>query len=544
MTSTTWGRLTESRLTIAFVSLTLLHLIIQTILASGSLYINNHTSNALQNIYRSQNLSYSGYASYNTEAETLRVCETNDQLRNVSLCQIIWPPSLHINASHPKGYGGIHFQKREKIAQKMAQKQITLNLPVVSDNLTKQGQNSTFRATETCLQALRWPLQTILQKQREDLTFIFLQIWIFVLGIAAVTNNSVPHILASCIGHISITIWTAIQLVNVFAFKQNYDTLIKGVNTARLGLSGQFGACEKQDPIPQYFQHQILGHLLLIGWNTFGFIGFLFFAYKLHRSFAWSTFKRIGASILIERLYRMALTHLLFLQITLYFVVVSVVLWIDQLSFGAIASKAPKKSLYLLLSFIALGIIVPWLILGAISVQREMRKSMFFYILLTFLFVVGWFIQSLSLSWRLTYQYWPFFAVIETISLIFIAVSLVVGILARIFCFGKGLPQYLRPIDHVDNDDLNAAPDVIEGFEPVNFPSREPLGDEEQGRIPRSTSGGSQSRARQLHRSDSDATLTDPHASKTEGLKPKKEDLEDIVEVPLASATRAWNAQE
>ncbi|KAG8754554.1 hypothetical protein FRC14_004960 [Serendipita sp. 396] len=350
----------------------------------------------------------------------------------------------------------------------MAQKQITLNLPVVSDNLTKQGQNSTFRATETCLQALRWPLQTILQKQREDLTFIFLQIWIFVLGIAAVTNNSVPHILASCIGHISITIWTAIQLVNVFAFKQNYDTLIKGVNTARLGLSGQFGACEKQDPIPQYFQHQILGHLLLIGWNTFGFIGFLFFAYKLHRSFAWSTFKRIGASILIERLYRMALTHLLFLQITLYFVVVN-------------SSYIP---------------------------------------------------------------YWPFFAVIETISLIFIAVSLVVGILARIFCFGKGLPQYLRPIDHVDNDDLNAAPDVIEGFEPVNFPSREPLGDEEQGRIARSTSGGSQSRARQLHRSDSDATLTDPHASKTEGLKPKKEDLEDIVEVPLASATRAWNAQE
>ncbi|KAG8834302.1 hypothetical protein FRC17_009210 [Serendipita sp. 399] len=384
--------------------------------------------------------------------------------------------------SHAKGLPAqIVHHKRAKIATSQA----LFTLHAVNSTSDKQGQNSTFKATDTCLQALSWPIQMIHQKQREDVVFIVLQVWVFGLGVAAVINNSVPHVLATVIGHLSIIVWTSIQLINVFAFQQGYEKLIKGANNSQhLGFLGKPGACDKQDPIPHYFQPQILSHLLLLGWNAFGFIGFLFFAYKLRCSFAWSTFKRIGASIMIERLYRMALMHLLFLQITLYFVIVSVALWIDQLHFGVIGNKTQKKGLDLL-----------------------------------------------------------FFAAIETAAILFIFISFVVGILARILCFGRGLPQYLLPTDPIDNDDLHGASDVVEGFEPVTFPSRTALGDEENGRHGRSTSSGSQSRAHHHHRADSDATLTDPNASKVDILNNKKKgEVEEIVDVPLASATRAWNA--
>jgi hypothetical protein len=47
--------------------------------------------------------------------------------------------------------------------------------------------------------------------------------------------------------------------------------------------------------------------------------------------FGWQTFKRIGASLVINRVYRLMLVLSIAIQLCLFFIAVTVSLWIDQL---------------------------------------------------------------------------------------------------------------------------------------------------------------------------------------------------------------------
>jgi hypothetical protein len=62
--------------------------------------------------------------------------------------------------------------------------------------------------------------------------------------------------------------------------------------------------------------------------------------------FGWQTFKRIGASLTINRVYKFVLTLSITIQLALFFTIATIALWIDQLYHGDIGKLASFKSLY------------------------------------------------------------------------------------------------------------------------------------------------------------------------------------------------------
>ena len=58
------------------------------------------------------------------------------------------------------------------------------------------------------------------------------------------------------------------------------------------------------------------------------------------QAFGWQTFKRVGASLTISRVYKIVLTLSIIIQLSLFFIVASIALWLDQLWNGAIGRLA------------------------------------------------------------------------------------------------------------------------------------------------------------------------------------------------------------
>lgn len=72
--------------------------------------------------------------------------------------------------------------------------------------------------------------------------------------------------------------------------------------------------------------------------------------------YGWQTFKRVGASLTINRIYKIVLTLSITIQLSLFFMVVTVSLWIDQLLNSAIGDVATFTVLYKVSSFITLAV--------------------------------------------------------------------------------------------------------------------------------------------------------------------------------------------
>ena len=64
------------------------------------------------------------------------------------------------------------------------------------------------------------------------------------------------------------------------------------------------------------------------------------------QSFGWQTFKRIGASLTISRAYRIILIFSICIQLSVFFVVVSCALWIDQVYNGDIGHLTNRAGMF------------------------------------------------------------------------------------------------------------------------------------------------------------------------------------------------------
>jgi hypothetical protein len=74
--------------------------------------------------------------------------------------------------------------------------------------------------------------------------------------------------------------------------------------------------------------------------------------------FGWQTFKRVGASRTINRIYKLVLVLSTVIQLTLFFVVGTAALWIDQLYNGAIGVLTTQGSSNLHQALLVLVLVV------------------------------------------------------------------------------------------------------------------------------------------------------------------------------------------
>ena len=62
--------------------------------------------------------------------------------------------------------------------------------------------------------------------------------------------------------------------------------------------------------------------------------------------YGWQTFKRVGASLTINRVYNVVLVQSIVIQLSLFFIVVSGGLWLDQIYNGAIGKLSATPTMH------------------------------------------------------------------------------------------------------------------------------------------------------------------------------------------------------
>ncbi|EPQ61083.1 hypothetical protein GLOTRDRAFT_113542 [Gloeophyllum trabeum ATCC 11539] len=312
---------------------------------------------------------------------------------------------------------------------------------------------------QTCLVSLNWPALQLADTKREDVTFIAFQVWVLGMSLVALLNESIPHIIASLLTHALATSWAAFAVSDTGVFHKQFTHLTSD------------GPCHQPSLLPAYWKARGDAEIPGLALNAAALLLSSFLSWRLIRLFGWQTFKRVGASFTINRVYKFVLSLTIVIQLSLFFIVASLGLWLDQLwngQIGMMTEHALRLKSVVLVVFILL---FPWLAMGWFAVRRELKIFMLIFIALSLLYVTGWAAMFVSRTFRWTFLQWRFFSIITSASVFLTLMTFVLGVICRLN-FGKGLPRYLNAQEPLPGDD----------FEPVS-PGSEKM-DEEKVQFP------------------------------------------------------------
>jgi len=311
----------------------------------------------------------------------------------------------------------------------------------------------------SCLWSLNWPVSVLRNTKREDMIFIAFQFWVLGMSVVALLNESIPHILASLLTHLMATAWAGFQITHTANFRSDFHRVITT------------GACNNVSLLPHYWEARRKAEIPILALNIIALFVSLYLTWKLIKLFGWQTFKRVGASLMINRVYKLVLFLSITIQLSLFFMIVTVSLWVDQLTNSVIGDLANFQKLYKVTSFITLALLVPWLMTGWFAVRRELRIPMFIFLSLSMLYLGGWGFMFFSTTFRWTFITWRFFSIMASASVLLTVLSIILGVICH-YNFGKGLTRYLNAQQPLDEGDFLPSYGSSE-IEKVAFPSWE-----------------------------------------------------------------------
>ncbi|OBZ79913.1 hypothetical protein A0H81_00460 [Grifola frondosa] len=320
------------------------------------------------------------------------------------------------------------------------------------------GQNNII-LSKSCLYALNWPVDVVKNTKREDIAFIAFQFWVLGMSLVALLNESIPHIVASLLTHILATAWGGFEIYNTASFHHNFS---------RLTTEGACGI----NLLPTYWKDRGDAEIPSVALNAVALLVSSFLSWRLLKSFGWQTFKRVGASRTINRVYNEVLMLSIAIQLALYFIAVAAGVWLDQIYNGSIGHLTTEPTLFKALMITVLVLLVPWLTTGWIAVRKERRIPMMVFLTAALLVLVGWatmFDRHIPLDVCNMAVLQPAGVRCRLLTLI----TLVLGIICRIN-FGKGLSRYLNAEEPLPGDDfIPVVPGEKADFEKAEFPSTE-----------------------------------------------------------------------
>lgn len=367
------------------------------------------------------------------------------------------PVSVVAQASGRVGLGGdIDLDKRSALGGVNIQSSQVNGTDVVTVN--GAGFRKPVVLERSCIWALNYPVFVLSNTKREDIVFVAFQFWVLGMSTVALLNESIPHIIASLLTHVLATSWAGFQIVHTADFREKFTRLTTE------------GACKPMNLLPFYWQQRHSAELPSLIMNIVALFVSSFLTWKLVKLFGWQTFKRVGASLTIHRIYKTMLVLSITLQLSLFFMAVTTALWIDQLYNGSIGRLARKGQLYKVLFTITLILLIPWLMTGWFGVRRESKVPMMTFLVLSIGYLAGLGVMFLSDTFRWTFLEWRFFSFVALASFILTVVAFTLGVVCR-FNFGKGLPNYLNAEEPLPGDDFEPA--YPSDIEKVEFPSND-----------------------------------------------------------------------
>ncbi|KAF7307691.1 hypothetical protein MKEN_01129100 [Mycena kentingensis (nom. inval.)] len=323
--------------------------------------------------------------------------------------------------------------------------------------------------SKQCTQTLVYPQQVLQNSVREDLTFIFLQFWLFGVSVFGVAQNSVPHLLTALGTRFLITSWSSyIVIFRTRNQESIFQQMIAAPNTP-------CGA----ELFPRFFSTRFVYDLadLVMSWT--GLIFGALFSWYLLRLYNASSLKRVGAPSHINRIHKFFMATQACLQLEVFVLVAATSLWVDVLAGTAISKISAHTTIYNALIIATTILVLPWIALGWYSIRRESKAMMISFLAIAFFFVSGWALMFYSIVYRWSFVQWPYLGCFTVASFVLIIASVILGMICWRH-FGQGLAEYLNAEaalassnfapEIFKNDDIEKSPADFYSYDDPAFP--------------------------------------------------------------------------
>ncbi|KAJ2934405.1 hypothetical protein H1R20_g2651, partial [Candolleomyces eurysporus] len=286
--------------------------------------------------------------------------------------------------------------------------------------------------TQRCVQTLVEPQQRVTNVRREDLAFIFLQLWLLAISVFAIVQDSVPHILTAIVSRILVAAWS---IYAVWRTKSDADAYEE--------IYTRSGTPCSLDIFSEYFNTRLSIQIADTTTNLVALGIALYLSFELLKTYGSQSFKCVGAPEHVQRINKLFLAFLACLQLEVFILVTGMSMWIDVLLNTAIAKISDHTPEYIACFTTSAVVLVPWIVMGWYAIKREKRKLTVAFLVIAFIIITGWSVMFYSIVYRWTFVEWPFLAVFTVASLTLLLTSIVLGIVCRLN-FGKGHAEYLH----------------------------------------------------------------------------------------------------
>lgn len=287
---------------------------------------------------------------------------------------------------------------------------------------------------DNCIYSLRWLLDTLKDNKREDVVTLCFQIWMLSLAFVTVLYESIPHLGASLLGHVLGTGWAAYRVGSTNRLTYIYRQAV----VPRM--------CSGEDFLKDWWDHRKSNAAGIVVVNACTLAVMMYLSYTILKIYARQSFARVGVSDQVRRIYKIILLFSAGLQLTGFFSLASVSIWLDKINQGVVQRFAIHGKLYLAVFVVTILLLMPWLVLGWVCVRRECARRYAVFCIISLFLVTLFTALFFSQIYRFIFLSWSFFATMTVTAYICIVFSATLGILCR-FNFGKGLAHYLHVND-------------------------------------------------------------------------------------------------
>ncbi|KAJ4481044.1 hypothetical protein J3R30DRAFT_3700598 [Lentinula aciculospora] len=362
-----YTRITRNRLTAVFFLFGFFHCFAQGIIQSLLFVLDSQYYNLLSDITHMAKIPLANHTNllHVSGGYTLEMCDFVPH--NSSTCSTIFDSrdtiienvSLDVDAQY-RGETIISQLSRPSfkiIAESQGQSQDVSRVVFEAD-----GGANIVTMNQSCTSMLLYPAQHFQNNKREEIAFMFLQFWLFVLSVIAMLHDSVPHVLTVFITRITLTAWSIYALWRTEWQQAVFQLTIETPGTPC--SVAMFGA---------YFSTRILYEIpdIILNCTALGISAFL--SLTLLRTYNAEVFTYVGAPKAIMTLHKYFLALQVCLQLEAFILITAAALWISQLFDTYVKDISRHSTVYEALFIFCTIVIGPWLLMAWYGIRSEKR---------------------------------------------------------------------------------------------------------------------------------------------------------------------------
>lgn len=425
-----------TNITALYSALTIAYFFTQVLVLISALDANRAAGTSLEKMLNMAHVSTSDDFSFLDSNANLRVCHGGiSKSSPIEQCQVVFPIANNrtpVPASAENSVIASQYIKRDD-------DDFTL-VPVFDDSnltgfmvLNPERPGEIISLAPVCLQALDWPYQHLIQNRRVDVTVACFQVWLLVVSVFALFNQSFSSVIAAAVMHLLALVLSSAQTLDMVAFKSDYVRLI----------TSSTGACSGFDMLATFFTTRLTYAIAMTVVNAVALIISGYLTWRLLTPYGFEMLKDEGASLQVRTAWFTAQALYSVVQLTPFLFVASVGIWLDEITKHIMGARPALLPMCLVFYILSAVLVVPWLSLAILAILRESTRLMIAFFVLSGVYLVGCGVMFVSTTFRQTFINWPFFAAMFSLSYIFIVATVVLAARCRMN-FGTLVMQYLR----------------------------------------------------------------------------------------------------